>query len=68
MKLTDIRGKTPADLQELLTEKRAELAEKRRSLHAGELQNPRSITELRRDIAKIMTILNQENDEEKQNV
>jgi ribosomal protein L29 len=58
MKTSELRAKSQAELQKLLAEKRAEMAEKRLSLAAGELTNPRSITKIRRDIAVLLTILN----------
>ncbi|HEX4662525.1 MAG TPA: 50S ribosomal protein L29 [Candidatus Saccharimonadales bacterium] len=56
MKIADIRKKTPAELNTFISEQRAELAEKRRSLHAGELQNPMSIQNIRRTIATALTV------------
>ncbi len=58
MKIADIRSQSLADLHKLLAEKRTELVEKKRSLHAGELQNPKSIKGIRRDIAVILTVIN----------
>lgn len=60
MKALELREKTTSDLQSLLVEKRAELHEKHRSNHAGELANPKSIKEVRRDIALILTVLNEQ--------
>lgn len=59
MKTTELRNQSTEDLQKLISEKRAELIEKRRSLHAGELQNPRSIKTIRRSIAKALTVLSE---------
>lgn len=58
MKVSEVRALSAEDLQKTLAEKRVELAEKHRSNHAGELANPRSIKQVRRDIALIMTIMN----------
>jgi ribosomal protein L29 len=58
MKTSELRTKTLAELQKLLSEKRAEMAQKRLSLAAGELTNPRSITKIRREIAVLLTLLN----------
>jgi large subunit ribosomal protein L29 len=57
MKLAELRKLSIEDLTTFVSDKRTELVEKRRSLHAGELQNPKSITLIRRDIAKGLTIL-----------
>ena len=59
MDATELRTKSVADLQKLLAEKRAELSENKRSLAAGELPNPRVVGNIRRDIARILTCLNQ---------
>jgi len=57
MKPSDLRSKTEAELASVLNEKRVELTEKQRSLSAGELTNPHSITVLRKDIARVLTAL-----------
>jgi ribosomal protein L29 len=44
--------------QEQLIEKRTDLLEARKSLAAGELVNPRVIGSLRKDIARLLTMLN----------
>ena len=58
MKTSELRTKTPSELQKLLSEKRADMAQKRLSLAAGELTNPRSITKIRREIAVLLTLIN----------
>jgi len=55
MKYSDLQGKTIAELEKLLAEKRQELGEHKRSLAAGELPNPRVVGNARRDIARIHT-------------
>lgn len=47
-------------LQEQLVEKRADLLGYQKSHAAGELVNPRAITAARKDVARIMTKINQE--------
>lgn len=59
MKASELHTQAVQDLQKALAEKRAELVEKHRSNAAGELANPRSIKEVRRDIALILTVLNE---------
>lgn len=49
---------TAPNLQEQLVAKRAELIETRRSHAAGELVNPRAISRIRKEIARLMTELN----------
>lgn len=66
MKITEIRKSTEAELQKLLSDKRAEFVLKKRALHAGELQNPKSIKVIRRDIATLMTLLNEPRDQKEE--
>ncbi len=56
MKISELRTKTPAELVELLTTTKKELNDARRGLAAGELTNPRVITQKRRLVAQINTI------------
>lgn len=60
MKVSELRTQSAAELQKTLAEKRSELVEKHRSNAAGELANPKSIKEVRRDIALILTVLNEQ--------
>lgn len=60
MKIADIRKESTDKLTALIHEKRTELVEKKRSLHAGELHNPSTIKQVRRDIAAILTVLNEQ--------
>lgn len=57
MKASELRGKSVAELDKLLVEKRTELVGNLRSLAAGELPNPRVVSSNRRDIARIHTCL-----------
>lgn len=59
MKVAELRIKKPAELARLLADTQKELADSRRGLAAGELQNPRIITQHRKDIARIMTVMGQ---------
>lgn len=65
MKTSELRAKTPAELNELLATTQTELNDARRGLHAGELSNPRVITSKRRLIAQIKTMLHETVNEEK---
>lgn len=60
MKPSELRAKSVDELKTMLAEKRAEYAEKRRSLHAGELSNVRSITNTRREIARLSTLISEQ--------
>ena len=54
----DLEKKKTSDLEKLLTEKRHELYELQFKVQADELKNIRALRVLRREIAKILTVLN----------
>lgn len=56
--------KTVADLHNELAEKRKDLVEAKRSNAAGELVNPRVITSYRKEIARLLTEINQKKEQE----
>ncbi|HET6622791.1 MAG TPA: 50S ribosomal protein L29 [Candidatus Saccharimonadales bacterium] len=58
-KQTTKSEQTPKQLHDQLAQLKSELLEAKQSLAAGELVNPRVITKTRKDIARIMTKLNQ---------
>ena len=51
--------KTVDDLKKELTEKRNDLLQAKRSHAAGELVNPKALRSLRKDIARLLTQLNE---------
>ena len=57
MKTTEITSMTTAELQEKLTNLKAELFNLRFSHTTGSLTNPLALRTCKRDIAKVMTIL-----------
>ena len=57
MKVTDIRKLSTADLTTETTKLREELAELRRRVHMGEVQNVRVIRGKRKDLARVLTVL-----------
>ncbi len=57
MKMIDIRKQTTADLATESTKLRDEIAELRRRVHMGELNNVRAIRAKRKDLARVLTIL-----------
>lgn len=61
MDIKELRAKSADELRTLVAEKRAEITEKKRALKSGELANPRSITNLRREIATALTIIKEQN-------
>ena len=54
----DLQKKKVSDLEKLLSEKRHELNELQFKVQADELKNVRSLRTLKREIAKILTVLN----------
>ena len=54
----DIQKKKKEDLKKLLSEKQSELKELKFKVQANELKNVRSVRTLKREIAKILTVLN----------
>lgn len=59
MKAKEFRQKTEKELKDLLQESRYKLGGLQFDLASKKLKNIKQITDLRRDIARILTILNQ---------
>lgn len=57
MKVADIRKMSTAELTTESTRLREEIAEMKRRLHMGELQNVRVIRHKRKDLARVLTVL-----------
>ncbi len=57
MKVADIRKLSTAELTTETTKVREEIAELKRRLHMGEVQNVRIIRGKRKDLARMLTIL-----------
>ncbi len=57
MKITEIREKTSAELAELLKEQKAQLFNLRFQHAVNQLENPQKITETKKNIAKILTVM-----------
>lgn len=57
MKSKDLRQKTDAELHKLLSDMRKKLFEGRFALSSGKVKNVSSLRELRRDIARVRTLL-----------
>jgi ribosomal protein L29 len=60
MKITEIRKLSTAELTKETTSLRQELAELRRRLHMGEVQNVRAIRVKRKDLARMLTVLSEQ--------
>ena len=60
MKITDIRKKSTEELTQATNELREEIAELKRRMHSGEVQNVRVIREKRKDLARTLTVLSEQ--------
>lgn len=57
MKIAEIRKLSTADLTKESTKLREEIADLKRRLHMGELDNVRVIRGKRKDLARVLTVL-----------
>jgi ribosomal protein L29 len=60
MKITDIRKQSTTELTENATSLREEIAELKRRMHIGEVQNVRIVRGKRKDLARILTVLGEQ--------
>jgi ribosomal protein L29 len=60
MKTTDIRKLSTTELTAESTKLREEIAELKRRLHLGEVQNTRLIRGKRKDLARMLTVLSEQ--------
>lgn len=60
MKVAEIRKLSTTDLARESTMLRAEIAELKRRLHVGEIQNVRLIRGKRKDLARMLTVLGEQ--------
>lgn len=60
MKVTDIRKLSTAELTKESTKLREEIAEMKRRVVSGELQNVRLIRARRKDLARVLTVLSEQ--------
>lgn len=60
MKMLEIRKLSTADLTKESTKLREEIAELRRQIAMGEVQNSRAIRNKRRDLARMLTVLSEQ--------
>jgi len=63
MKAAELRTKTKADLEKTLTELYKQQFELRMAKGNGQMTKPHLLTELKRDIARVKTVLNQQTGE-----
>lgn len=60
MKITDIRKYSTAELATESTKLREEIAELKRRVHMGEMNNVRAIRAKRKDLARVLTVLSEQ--------
>ncbi len=60
LKMEDIKKMSTADLVTKTSEARTEIAEMRRRIHMGEMQNTRVLRQKRRDLARMLTVLSEQ--------
>jgi len=58
--IEDIRKMSKEEREKRLQELRAELARLKAQAHRGSLENPSSIRKIKREIARILTVINEE--------
>lgn len=60
MKISDIRKMPTEELTKESSKLRDEIADMRRKIRTGELQNVRTVRHKRKDLARIMTVLSEQ--------
>ncbi len=61
MKISELREKKIPELEKLLSEKRKKFQDVRFNLASGRVKNTTQMRQLKKDIARILTILNEGN-------
>ena len=59
MKIIELRQRSKTELQKTLQEKREHLRQLRFDLVSGKVKNVKQIREIKKDIAKILTLINE---------
>jgi len=59
MKISELRNKTKHELEKLLTESREKLRQLRFDIQLKQIKNVREIRRAKKDIARILTLLNE---------
>lgn len=57
MEITELRQKTKSEIEKLLQDNRARLRQLRFDLSAGKIKNVREIRKIKKQIARILTLL-----------
>ena len=66
MNIKEVREKSSKDLQKSLEEMKVELFDLRFARATGSIENPMRIRELKKSIARILTVLHERESEEKE--
>jgi len=66
LRADELRGKEVAELRKLLEDQRAELVTLRQKAAAGALESPARVREVRKNIARILTIMREKTASSKQ--
>ncbi len=61
MKATELRNKTSAELEAMLKDLKTELFNLRFQHAINQLENPHKITETKKEIARVMTVITEKN-------
>ena len=61
MKLEEIKGKTKEELNKMLKDERENLRKLRFNLASGKVKDVREIRKVKKDIARVLTLLNKKN-------
>jgi large subunit ribosomal protein L29 len=59
MKIKELQQKSKSELQKFLTDSREKLRQLRFDLAAGKVKNVREVRKIKKDIAKVLTLLKQ---------
>lgn len=59
MKTRELRQKSKSELQKILVDSREKLRQLRFDLAAGKVKNVREVRKIKKDIAKVLTLLKQ---------
>ena len=66
MKIAELKKKPKRNLEKILREKKERLSSLYFDLAAGKVKNVREIRQIKRDIARILTLLNEQRTENKE--
>jgi len=68
MKVKELRQKSKDDLNKILQQEREKMRQIRFDMSSGKVKNVREINKIKKDIARILTILNEQRTENKEQI